>query len=148
MKDSAQMHKSDFSGLHVLTGTEYQSLIHFTKWSLFFRLPYPPAFQIKPQHSEVWWGWWCWKASIRTKLQAPTHWASFKPGKETEEGKKKKLQNKIVTTSKSAHPVKFPSFFLSLLFLNLASKDKGSQEQYRLYLHNPKCQNVDVFLCT
>lgn len=40
------------------------------------------------------------------------------------------------------------SFFLSLLFLNLAFKDKGSQEQYRLYLHNLKCQNVDVFLCT
>lgn len=130
--------------------SKFNTLYEMTPFFLPPLLPSPSA--IKSQHSEIWGG--SLKSLNKNKI-ASSHELSFLQTRKRERGLGggggwRRLQNKIVPTFKSAHPVKFPSFslFLSLLFLNLASEDKGSQKQYRLYLHNPKCQNVDVFFCT
>lgn len=72
----------------------------------------------------MWWWCGCCKASVRTKI-ASSHTLSFLQTRKRERGKRKQqqqanLQNKIVNTSKSTHPIKFPSFLLfSFLFFFL-----------------------------
>lgn len=139
-----------FSGLHVLTGIV--SKINTLYKMILFLLPPLPTPLLNLSHNIMKYGGEWVLERLNKNKTAGSHTLSFLQTRKRERGGRKGFQNKVVTTSKSAHPAKFPSFllsfFLSLPFLNLASKDKGSQEQYRLYLHNLKCQDVDVVLCT
>lgn len=58
---------------------------------------------------------------------------------EKRRGGGERLQNKIVTTSKSAHPVKFPSFFLFFFLIwLLRTKDPKSSTDYIYTIWNVK----------
>lgn len=88
----------------------------------------PPRLKIKPQHEVLAVGGGL-ETLNKNKIASSQHWASSKPGKDKEE-KWKKTPKEIVTTSKSAHPVNFPSFlfcpaFSSLTWL-LRTKDPKS----------------------